>query len=441
MFGALRDPYHRVDVHESSRPVTVTAGGGVVARSERPKLLFETGLAARVYLPRADVAAGVLAPAEKRTICPYKGEASYWSVAGIADAAWSYEAPLPEAIKVRGPRVASRRTASRSSSASRARSSRHERGSDPLLETVGVERRRVDDRRLAGVELRDQPPGDRAERDARRPRGRSRATGREPHATGRSPGGGRAATGAGPPRRRRPELRPAAGTDARHARPSRRSPRGRRSCRTRAARATSRRARRRPTSSRRPSRPQAGAGALHRREVGAVDDLVADEAGRRRGQADELALARLEREREPGARGKRRAPRAGGEDDGAARRSARRRARRRRPAAAVAPRSRPPRSPRGSSRPPCQPRGRAPGRSPADRTGGRPGTGSRRAPRRSAPARARAPHPRRAAARPGREPRQPRRLGRPRRRPPGARSARPCGGSAPRRRAASSSSP
>ena len=36
-----------------------------------------------MYVPRADVAAGALAPAEKRTVCPYKGEASYWSVAGI----------------------------------------------------------------------------------------------------------------------------------------------------------------------------------------------------------------------------------------------------------------------------------------------------------------------------------------------------------------------
>src|SRR5258705_24763 len=54
VFGRLRDPYHRVDVHESSRPVTVRANGQVIARSERPKLLFETGLATRVYVPRAD---------------------------------------------------------------------------------------------------------------------------------------------------------------------------------------------------------------------------------------------------------------------------------------------------------------------------------------------------------------------------------------------------
>ena len=35
-------------------------------------------------------------------MCPYKGQATYWSVNGIADAAWSYEAPLPEAIKAQG---------------------------------------------------------------------------------------------------------------------------------------------------------------------------------------------------------------------------------------------------------------------------------------------------------------------------------------------------
>jgi uncharacterized protein (DUF427 family) len=106
VYGRLRDPYHRVDAHESSRPVTVRAGGRVVARSERPKLLFETSLPPRVYVPRAAVAPGVLVPSERRTVCPYKGEASYWSLAvdgsRIEDAAWSYEAPLPEALKVQG---------------------------------------------------------------------------------------------------------------------------------------------------------------------------------------------------------------------------------------------------------------------------------------------------------------------------------------------------
>jgi uncharacterized protein (DUF427 family) len=102
VYGRLRDPYHRVDVHESSRPVTVRANGRVIARSERPKLLFETGLDTRVYVPRADVAAAALKPAEKRTVCPYKGEATYWALDGIPDAAWSYEAPLAEATKIQG---------------------------------------------------------------------------------------------------------------------------------------------------------------------------------------------------------------------------------------------------------------------------------------------------------------------------------------------------
>jgi uncharacterized protein (DUF427 family) len=102
VFGHLRDPYHRVDVHESSRPVTVRADGRVIAHTERPKLLFETGLETRVYIPRADIAAGALTQAEKRTVCPYKGQATYWSLDSIADAAWSYEAPLAEAAKIAG---------------------------------------------------------------------------------------------------------------------------------------------------------------------------------------------------------------------------------------------------------------------------------------------------------------------------------------------------
>jgi uncharacterized protein (DUF427 family) len=101
-FAHLRDPFHRVDVLDSSRPVTVRVDDRVVARSERPKLLFETGLPARAYVPRADVVPGALAESETRAQCPYKGESRYLSVAGVEDAAWTYEAPLPDAIKVQG---------------------------------------------------------------------------------------------------------------------------------------------------------------------------------------------------------------------------------------------------------------------------------------------------------------------------------------------------
>ena len=102
----LRDPYHRVDVFETSRAVTVRAGDHVIARTRRPKLLFETSLPVRVYVPRSDVTPGVLEASETRTQCPYKGEATYLSVAvdgrRIEDGAWSYDTPLPEGLKVAG---------------------------------------------------------------------------------------------------------------------------------------------------------------------------------------------------------------------------------------------------------------------------------------------------------------------------------------------------
>jgi uncharacterized protein (DUF427 family) len=106
VFGHLRDPYHRVDVHEASRRARVTVDGVVVAETDRPKLLFETGIPVRVYVPSADVAPDALSRSEKRTICPYKGEATYWHVTAngrrAEDAAWSYEAPLPDALRVQG---------------------------------------------------------------------------------------------------------------------------------------------------------------------------------------------------------------------------------------------------------------------------------------------------------------------------------------------------
>jgi uncharacterized protein (DUF427 family) len=102
----LRDPYHRVDTRRTSRQARVTADDRTeIARSDRTVLLFETGLPARVYVPRQDVVAE-LVPSDRRSVCPYKGEATYFSVRIgdrlIEDAAWSYEHPLPEALAVAG---------------------------------------------------------------------------------------------------------------------------------------------------------------------------------------------------------------------------------------------------------------------------------------------------------------------------------------------------
>ncbi len=101
--GHLRDPYHRVDAHPSTREVVVTVDGQEVARSARPVLVFETGMPVRAYVPPADVKPGLVAPGSgQRSVCPYKGEASYWTVGGAEDVAWSYELPLADATRIQG---------------------------------------------------------------------------------------------------------------------------------------------------------------------------------------------------------------------------------------------------------------------------------------------------------------------------------------------------
>jgi uncharacterized protein (DUF427 family) len=104
--GHLRDPYHRVDVHQSSRAVRVSAGDDLIAETAHPVLVFETSVPVRAYVPRRDLVAGHLAPSPTQTTCPYKGDATYWHVhAGgekFADAAWSYELPLAAAMKIAG---------------------------------------------------------------------------------------------------------------------------------------------------------------------------------------------------------------------------------------------------------------------------------------------------------------------------------------------------
>ena len=100
-----RDPFHRVDVLHSSRHVRVELDGELVAESSRATLLFETSLPTRFYLPREDVLID-LRPSGKRTYCPYKGQASYWSLElpgrSHQDLAWSYEDPLQDAAPVAG---------------------------------------------------------------------------------------------------------------------------------------------------------------------------------------------------------------------------------------------------------------------------------------------------------------------------------------------------
>jgi uncharacterized protein (DUF427 family) len=106
VFTHPRDPYSRVDILPSSRHVVVEVDGQVVADSTSPRLLFETGLPARYYLPKTHVRMDLLERSDTVTHCPYKGSAEYWSIRAGGkvhqDLAWSYRTPLPESQKVAG---------------------------------------------------------------------------------------------------------------------------------------------------------------------------------------------------------------------------------------------------------------------------------------------------------------------------------------------------
>ncbi len=106
VFVHPRDPYHRVDSIQSSRHIKVVIDGITIAESSRPIILFETGLPSRYYLPQDDIRMDLLEPSRARTQCPYKGDASYWSVVAAdktyRNIVWGYLEPVEESIKIRG---------------------------------------------------------------------------------------------------------------------------------------------------------------------------------------------------------------------------------------------------------------------------------------------------------------------------------------------------
>jgi len=102
VYGAPKNPHHRVDVLDSSREVRFDVDGIAIADTSRPALLIETGVVPRWYVPPADVAWDRLAPDTTRTVCQYKGEARYCRVEGTAVQLWSYPHPDAEAAGIAG---------------------------------------------------------------------------------------------------------------------------------------------------------------------------------------------------------------------------------------------------------------------------------------------------------------------------------------------------
>jgi len=97
---------HKITIAPADVHVEVTLGGETLAKSDRAVRLEETGLPARYYIPRDDVRTDLLRPSDHTTTCPFKGEASYWSVQVGDDVhenlVWSYESPIPDASGIAG---------------------------------------------------------------------------------------------------------------------------------------------------------------------------------------------------------------------------------------------------------------------------------------------------------------------------------------------------
>jgi uncharacterized protein (DUF427 family) len=98
-------PAHRLLFDPFPRRVRAVFGGATVLDTANGMLLHESNLLPQLYLPRSDVRDDLLTPTDQRTHCPFKGDASYWSVTvngRTADnALWSYLDPLPDASWLR----------------------------------------------------------------------------------------------------------------------------------------------------------------------------------------------------------------------------------------------------------------------------------------------------------------------------------------------------
>ncbi|MDQ3714624.1 MAG: DUF427 domain-containing protein [Actinomycetota bacterium] len=84
-------------VERASRHIVITFGGKIVADTTRPWRICETSHPPVYYLPRDDIATGVLVPGQGSSYCEFKGSATYWALA-VGDrvepeVGWSYENP------------------------------------------------------------------------------------------------------------------------------------------------------------------------------------------------------------------------------------------------------------------------------------------------------------------------------------------------------------
>jgi uncharacterized protein (DUF427 family) len=98
-------PDHPITIENNPAQVRVWAGGKLIADTQNSVTLREASYPPVEYLPLEDVDSAVLERTEHSSYCPYKGDASYYSIAGEPvgeNAVWEYLEPSPSVAELKG---------------------------------------------------------------------------------------------------------------------------------------------------------------------------------------------------------------------------------------------------------------------------------------------------------------------------------------------------
>jgi len=98
-------PEHPITIEPNPARVVVRAGERVIADTTRALTLREAGYAPVSYIPLEDVERSLLIPTDHATYCPYKGDASYYTIDGAErgeNAVWEYREPYAAVAAIAG---------------------------------------------------------------------------------------------------------------------------------------------------------------------------------------------------------------------------------------------------------------------------------------------------------------------------------------------------
>ena len=93
---------HHIEIAETNDHVCVRRNGVDLAETIAPVALREGSLPTRYYIAPDDVRMELLEPSGSTSHCPFKGDATYWSLPEAPDIAWTYRAPIAGAEKIKG---------------------------------------------------------------------------------------------------------------------------------------------------------------------------------------------------------------------------------------------------------------------------------------------------------------------------------------------------